>query len=105
MASLRWRLVVIMLLADILVSLATGIANYRSQYASLQSELQTRARSNASILAAGAVATLRNGNQGSVQTLQDLVSSVKQAKGIGYAAVIAGNGCYVASTRASDRGK
>ncbi|MGH2441566.1 MAG: ATP-binding protein [Chloroflexota bacterium] len=97
--SLRWRLVVIMCMAYIVVAVATEIVGYNQQSANLHRQLESRARSDSVILAAGSVASLRTARAGDVITLRNFLNSLTHAQGVSYAAVFGGNGCLVASTR------
>src|SRR4051812_34595085 len=96
--SLRWRLVTVMVVADLIVAVATGIVNYSSQRENLQAQLVARAKSNAAILAAGAIPSLRAHRRGALDTLQNFVFSLKAAEGISSAAVYDSEGCLAAST-------
>jgi signal transduction histidine kinase len=95
--SLRWRLVAVMCVAYTLVAVSSGIVEYYSQQDNLNSQLQTRARSDAAILAAGAESPLNGSGSKAVSALQNFVFSLRRADGVIYAEVIA-NGRIVAST-------
>jgi len=97
-SSLRWRLVLVMCMADIIVALVTGLAEYKNQQDNLQSQLHSRARTDAMILAQGAVTALYQGIPSDLAALKSFVASLNRAEGVTYAAVI-GNGKIVASTR------
>ena len=102
--SLRWRLVTVMCLAYIVVSLATLAVAYSTQQASLRGQLQTRARTDAAILAAGAVGPLTIGSLGT-ETLQTFVASLKRAQGVTYAVVVRGDGLVLGSTSIDTLGR
>lgn len=101
-SSLRWRLVAVMVLADLIVAVTTGIVTYTTQQGSLHDQLVTRARDGASILAAGAAPSLLNRNSSAQLLLTNLVSDLPGTEGIGYAAVFGANGCVLASTNPRD---
>jgi signal transduction histidine kinase len=96
--SLRWRLVAVMVLADMIVAITTGIVTYTSQRGGLHDQLVTRAKDGASILAAGAAPTLLASASNRTQLLQNLVSDLPGTGGISYAAVFGPTGCVIAST-------
>jgi len=100
-SSLRWRLVLVMCVADIIVALVTGLAEYKNQQDNLQSQLHSRARTDAMILAQGAVTALYQGIPSDLVALKRFVASLTHAEGVTYAAVI-GNGKIVASTRPAE---
>lgn len=99
MPSLRWRLVIVMVLAYILVAVVTGIAGYDEQSASVHKEIDARARNDAVILAAGSVSSL---NAGTLGTLSTFVGSLTRADGVTYAAVTGDDGRVFASTIRSE---
>lgn len=102
--SLRWRLVTVMCLAYIVVAVSSGLVEYFTQQENLHGQLQTRARSDAAILAAGAFEPLNStGNTGQT-ALQNFVFSIKRAEGVRYAAVLAG-GRIMASTVPQERNR
>ena len=103
-SSLRWRLVVVMCVADIIVALVTGLAEYKNQQDNLRSQLHSRARTDAMILAQGAVTPLYQGTPGDLSALKSFVASLTHAEGVAYAAVIS-NGRIVASTRPTETNK
>jgi signal transduction histidine kinase len=96
--SLRWRLVAIMCMAYILVAAVTEVVAYRAQYDNLHHQLDSRARADAIILAAGAVSPLASNTAGTLKTLRDVVTSLTRAQGVSYAAVYGGDGCTAAAT-------
>jgi signal transduction histidine kinase len=100
--SLRWRLVAVMCLAYILVAAATEIAGYDAQRTNLHGQLESRARSDAAILAAGSAANLSSGGKAA---LQIFVTAILRASGVTYAAVTVEGNRIVASTRHNDIGK
>ncbi len=100
--SLRWRLVLVMCLAYVIVALTTLAVGYDTQKASLHGQLLTRARSAAAILAAGAAGPLSSGNTG---TLQTFVFSLKRAQGVTLAVVSGSDGRVLGSTQPSLLGK
>lgn len=95
--SLRRQLVVIMCLAYILVGVMTLLMSYVTQRQNLQHQLELRARSDARILAAGAVA-LNITTLHSYTALQDLLDSLRGSEGVSDASIRDGNGCILAST-------
>lgn len=99
--SLRWRLVTVMCLAYIVVAVSSGFVEYYSQQQNLHGQLNTRARSDAAILAAGAVAPLNTTGSSGRAVLQNFVFSLTRADGVKYAAIIA-NQHVVASTIPSE---
>src|SRR5438270_190441 len=87
-SSLRWRLVTVMVLADLAVAVSTGFVTYRTQQGSLQDQLVTQARAGATILAAGAIPILTTSRgPGERGLLSSLVTDVVSNKDITYAAV------------------
>jgi len=101
--SLRWRLVTVMVLADLVVAATTGFVTYTTQQGSLQDQLVTQARAGATILAAGAIPILSS-SRGPEERglLSSLVADVVSNKDITYAAVFDPHGKALASTRPSD---
>jgi signal transduction histidine kinase len=104
--SLRWRLVAVMCLAYIIVAGTTLVVAYNSQENNLQFQLQTRAKTDASILAAGAVSPLEtnpNGvNRKAVrQILSNFIAAIRNAESVSYAVVYGADGTVVAHTRSS----
>lgn len=93
-----------MCLAYIVVAVASGTVEYYSQRENLHGQLQTRARSDAAILAAGAVAPLNTTGASGPTVLQNFVFSLTRADGVKYAAIVA-NGRIVASTIPSERNR
>ncbi|MCA1595230.1 MAG: HAMP domain-containing protein, partial [Chloroflexi bacterium] len=102
--SLRWRLVIVMCVAYTIVSIATLLVGYSDQLRTVHRQQETRARSDAQILASGAVAPLRSSSQGGLNGIRALVASLRGADGVSYAAIIANTGCVIASTRAGQEG-
>ncbi|GAC1443454.1 MAG: hypothetical protein NVSMB52_01880 [Chloroflexota bacterium] len=96
--SLRWQLVLVMCMAYVIGAAATEIVGYTTQQQNLRNQLEMRARADAIILAAGAVAPLRVASIGDSATLRNFVTSLTEAQGVSYAAVYGDNGCRVAST-------
>ena len=92
-----------MCLAYIIVALTTLAVTYDTQRASLHSQLVTRARSDASILAAGAVGPL--GSNKEIVPLQTFVSSLKRAQGVTNAMVVTSEGTVIASTDRIEDGR
>lgn len=93
--SLRWRLVAVMVLADLIVAITTGIVTYTSQNGSLKNQVVTRARGGALILAAGAapIFSFPNTPAERKSLLNKLVSTLPHNVGIGGAAVYNASGC------------
>ena len=79
--SLRWRLVVVMCVAYVIVAAVSGAVGYSAQRDNLHRQLVARARNDAAILAAGAVSPLNIGTTGSRQTLRIFVTAVRSARG------------------------
>ncbi len=104
MPSLRWRLVSVLCLAYILVAAASGAVEYYAQVTSLHAQLRTRARSDATILAAGAVASLNAGGALKSDVLQDFVLSIENAEDVKFARISSDNR-ILASTLPSERGR
>src|SRR5437868_6666442 len=96
--SLRWRLVVVMCVAYVIIAAVSGAAGYSAQSDNLHRQLVARARNDAIILAAGAVSPLNIGTGGSRQTLRIFVNSVRSARGVSYADIRGPSGRIVAST-------
>jgi signal transduction histidine kinase len=103
--SLRWRLVTVMCLAYLIVAVSTGIVEYESQRENLHGQLRARARSDAAILAAGAVAPLNGDRSSSSVALQNFVASLRRAEGVTYASIIGSYGRIIASTVPSEVGR
>lgn len=101
--SLRTRLVAVMCLAYIIVSITTLAVGYSTQRASLHGELQARAKSDARILAAGAVAPLAGSQR--VGPLRDFVKQLKFAQGVKMAEVVGSNQVILGTTNPSDQNK
>lgn len=91
-----------MCVAYVLVAATTEAAGYDAQRTNLQSQLNSRVKSDVRILAAGAAGPLFSRNTG---TLPPFVASLNQANGVIYAAVIEAGGRVVASTRPAEIGK
>ena len=94
-----------MCLAYIIVSITTLAVGYSTQRTSLHGQLESRARSAASILAEGAVGPINTNKKG---TLQDFVHSLTGVQGLQYAAVIQSNGpdgTIVGSTKSFEFGR
>jgi signal transduction histidine kinase len=87
-----------MCLAYIVVAAVTEVVGYNTQSQNLHRQLESRARADAIILAAGTVGPLSSSGPRDIETLQNVVGSLKGAQGVSYAAVYGGNGCIVAST-------
>src|SRR5437588_9839688 len=82
-SSLRWRLVTVMVLADLAVAISTGYVTYRTQQGSLEDQLVTQARAGATILAAGAIPILTTSRgSGEQSLLSSLVTDVISNKDI-----------------------
>lgn len=96
--SLRWRLVAVMCIAYVIVALTTLAVGYRAQDVNLRDQLKSRARTDAIILAAGAVGPLSSSR---FSTLETFVSSLKQARDVEYAVVVRSDGYVLAATGAS----
>ena len=101
--SLRWRLVSVMCLAYIVVSLTTLIATYTTEQTNLHGQLESRARTDATILAAGASGPMSGGPSQS-ETLQTFVASLRGAQALKSALVVRGDGLVVAATYTSQLG-
>jgi signal transduction histidine kinase len=93
-----------MCLAYTVVAVSSGLVEYLSQQENLNAQLRTRARSDAAILAAGAVAPLTTYTKTNLTVLRNFVFSLTQADGLNYAAIIA-NGHIVASTIPSEQNR
>jgi signal transduction histidine kinase len=96
--SLRWRLVTVMVLADLIVAVATGIVTYTTQRGSLHDQLVTRAKDGAAILGAGAAPSLLSNTRNGPTVLRNLVSDLRGSEDISVAAVLDSSGCVIAST-------
>lgn len=97
--SLRWRLVMVMCVAYVIVAFVSGAVGFSAQNDSLHKQLNSRAKSNATILAAGAVAPLNRGHGSDIVTLQIFVRSIRSAPGVSYADIRGPDGCPVAQTK------
>jgi signal transduction histidine kinase len=93
-----------MFLAYTVVAVSSGFVEYYTQRENLTGQLRTRARSDAAILAAGAVAPLNTTGSSGRTVLQNVVFSLTRADGVNYAAIIA-SGHIVASTIPSERNR
>src|ERR1700693_2642228 len=93
--SLRWRLVAVMCLAYIVVAGATEIVGYSLQRGNLRHALETSARSDAVLLAAGAPAPLRRNASGDIVTLNRFVQSIEHAKSVVNAGIYGSEGCII----------
>ena len=103
--SLRWRLVAVMCVAYVVVAGATELVSYNAQQTGLRHQLETQARADAFILAAGAAVPLRTYNAGDLKTLRHFVASVTGARSVSYSAVYGGDGrlLYFTPPRATRR--
>lgn len=96
--SLRWRLVAVMCLAYVIVSAVTEMVGYNQQRDNLRHQLETRAKADAVILAAGAISPYSSIHGGQSAALSDFVTSLTQAQGVNFAAVYDLRGCPLAAT-------
>jgi signal transduction histidine kinase len=87
-----------MCLAYIVVAIVTELVAYSRQSSSLRHSLETRATTDAAILAAGAAHALESDTPGSRTTLAHLVHQVKEAQDVTSAVVYDANGFPVART-------
>jgi signal transduction histidine kinase len=87
-----------MCLAYVVVAIVTELVAYSRQSASLRHGLETRASTDATILAAGAAHPLESRSPGSLSTLTHLVKSIRGAQGVSSAVVYGPNACPLAST-------
>ncbi|MGH2449613.1 MAG: histidine kinase dimerization/phospho-acceptor domain-containing protein, partial [Chloroflexota bacterium] len=99
--SLRLRLVLVMGLAYVVVAATTLFTGYTVQQQSLHGQLVARAKSDAAILAAGAVGF---GTGLSLGPLRTFLSSLEhRTQGVSYAAVTDSSGKVIASTNPHSR--
>src|SRR5581483_8857709 len=94
--SLRMRLVAVMGLAYIFVAAATLATSYTVQQNNLQGQLESRARGDAAILAAGSVGFPTQNSLGPLQTF--VTSMVQRAPGVDYALVTDTSGKVIAAS-------
>lgn len=87
-----------MCLAYILVAVATEIVGYQTQQDNLRHQLLSRARSDASIVATGAVAPLRKADRGDVSVLQSFLFTIRRSSGVSRVTVYGSNGCVLVAT-------
>jgi signal transduction histidine kinase len=99
--SLRWRLVAVMMLADLIVAITTGVVTYTTQRGTLHDQLVTRAVDGAAILGAGAAPGVLSQGSNARTLLQNLVSDVG-VEDISAASVLGTHGCVIASTVTSE---
>lgn len=90
--SLRWRLVAIMCMAYIVVAAVTEVVGYTTESLNLHHQLETRARSDAQILAYGAIVPLQSNSNNDLGILISFVRSLTGSEGVGYAAIFNAEG-------------
>lgn len=86
-----------MCVAYVVVSIVSGAVGYSAQRSGLHQQLVARARSDASILAAGAITPLTLGGRGSKQALRDFLASIGSAESVTSITIRGSNGCIVAA--------
>ncbi|GAC1327054.1 MAG: hypothetical protein NVS2B16_01910 [Chloroflexota bacterium] len=104
--SLRWRLIVVMCVAYIVVALATGVLSYKVQENSLHNQLLRQAQSDASLLAVGSLGPLSTAAntqiiKGQLQNFQAALR--RNARGILYSFVAGPDGSIVAHQGTQDK--
>src|SRR5579884_1910507 len=94
--SLRLRLVAVMGLAYVFVAAATLATSYTVQQNNLQGQLESRARGDAAILAAGSVGFEAQNSRALLQTF--VTSMAQRAPGVDFALVTGTSGKVIAAS-------